>query len=68
MNNWKDIAYKENTDAGWLREQGHSDEFIKWVEDNNYRSYDGFDRWIHTPSKKLYSLDNLINFYETYHV
>lgn len=60
-----DSAYKTNTDRNILiNELGFSEEFVDWIEEENWESFDGLDRFINTKTMNVKSLKNLYNDYK----
>lgn len=60
MRSWKEIAYYEDTTEGILLKKGYSQEFINWIEENNYAAYNGLELWINTKTKELKFFKQLI--------
>jgi len=38
-------------------------DFIEWMEENNWCNYDGINRWIHTPTRKVVETKTLYKIY-----
>lgn len=56
---------KTNTDRYILiNELGFSEEFVSWLEEEQWESFDGFDRFIHTRTMNVKSLKDLYNDYK----